>query len=306
MNKEEFIKKVENIENYFSSFMKNNGYHIYIDNDRGYSGTAVKDDPFALIFKLYCWEYPRSYNIFIEDRNGNFAIDGSTVAIYSLNEKENTYEDDLLNSFHQMLNDVYDKYKDFSKENRLDFVFNGLEVDRKDYKVENKLKTIREYGITDENKSIIEKVENYLKQDEDYMDYANDLKVDYIIQDPKNEKNSYAVVELVPGDLAKVDLDNLKVTQIPDWDFTMDTWIFENLENGMELGYMSLDVHYGVWQEIFNYYPDDIEHKDGVKKYLKYCEEHNINLDLLNKNVSGNLDEDIFDFVKSKDNELDI
>lgn len=32
-----------------------------------------------------------------------------------------------------MLDDIYNKYKVYSKENRLDFVFNEYEVDRKNY-----------------------------------------------------------------------------------------------------------------------------------------------------------------------------
>lgn len=118
--------------------MKDKGYsvNIYEENEvnsMGYGGWATKDDKYAIFFKLVEFSYPRSFSIHAEDRNGNSILHGETVAIYSVSGKDNLSNEELLSRFKMALNDVYDKYKVYSKENRLDFVFNELKMERKDY-----------------------------------------------------------------------------------------------------------------------------------------------------------------------------
>lgn len=133
-----FINQINLIEDYFYGFMKEKGYsvNIYEEDDLkylGYGGWATKEDKFAIFFKLVEFPYPKSFSIHAEDRNGNNILHGETVAIYSISDKDNMSDDELLSRFKMALNDIYDKYKVYSKENRLDFVFNELEMERKDY-----------------------------------------------------------------------------------------------------------------------------------------------------------------------------
>lgn len=141
MNKDEFkkfIDQVNLVEDFFYDFMKDKGYsvNIYDENEvdcMGYGGWATKDDKFAIFFKLVEFSYPKSFSIYAEDRNGNNILHGETVAIYSVSGKDNLSNEELLGKFKIALNDIYNKYKVYSKENRLDFVFNELEMERKDY-----------------------------------------------------------------------------------------------------------------------------------------------------------------------------
>lgn len=135
----DFTNQLNLIEDIFYDFMSNNGYIVSIYNDDesirylGHGGDATKDDKFAVIFALSEQFYPRNFSIFVKDRNGNSVIDGETVATYSIELKQEIANDELTNKFKVLLNDVYKKYKVYSKENRLDFVYNELEVERRDY-----------------------------------------------------------------------------------------------------------------------------------------------------------------------------
>ena len=74
--------------------------------------------------------------------------------------------------------------------------------------------------------------------------------------------------------------------QIPDWDYNFDEYLFQNLENGYEIGYMSDDTHYNVWSSIEELYPEDINYKNGVQLYLQYCANNGITKDYLSKKIN--------------------
>lgn len=139
MNFEVFSKQEDMIENIFATFMKQQGYYVKLNQDEdikylGYGGLAVhKDDKFSLMFELTGNLYPRCFNVSVKDRNGNFMLMGETVAIYSLSAHDNTNYKELSEKFKMLITDVFEKYKVYSKENRLDFVFNNLEMERKSY-----------------------------------------------------------------------------------------------------------------------------------------------------------------------------
>ena len=138
MYSKNFLDQEETVEKIFDEYMSKEGYYvrIYDEDDLkyfGYGGYAVKEDKFAPIFKLHGQVYPRGFSISVEDRNGNFVIMGETVAIYFISVTSETSKKEIENEFKLMLDDIYNKYKVYSKENRLDFVFNEYEVDRKNY-----------------------------------------------------------------------------------------------------------------------------------------------------------------------------
>lgn len=138
MNSKKFLEQEKAVEKIFDEYMSKEGYdvHIYDEEDLkyfGYGGYAIKEDKFAVIFNLRGQVYPRGFSISVEDRNGNLVIMGETVAIYSISFTSETPKEEIKNKFKLMLDDIYNKYKVYSKENRLDFVFNEYEVDRKNY-----------------------------------------------------------------------------------------------------------------------------------------------------------------------------
>ena len=63
---------------------------------------------------------------------------------------------------------------------------------------------------------------------------------------------------------------------------------------------MSMECHYGVWNEVANYYPEDIEHKEGMQKYLKYCKKNKIDINKIKEEVGVNEIEDIMKFMDNK------
>lgn len=138
LSEESFIEQINVIEDIFYDYMTDKGYSVNIYDDEdvsclGYGGYATKDDKFAIFFKLVEQPHPRSFSVFAEDRNGHFALAGETAAIYSVSVGENTTIDELKDKFNKLLNDIYEKYSVYSKENRLDFVYNELEMERKNY-----------------------------------------------------------------------------------------------------------------------------------------------------------------------------
>lgn len=44
---------------------------------------------------------------------------------------------------------------------------------------------------------------------------------------------------------------------------------------------MSDECHYGVWQTIDEWYPEEFDNIDGVQKYLKYCKDNGITKNIL-------------------------
>lgn len=65
-------------------------------------------------------------------------------------------------------------------------------------------------------------------------------------------------------------------SNIPEWDFNFDNYVFEELEKGYFVGYMSDDMNYGIWNSLKELYPEDIDHKNGVQSYLQYCADNGI------------------------------
>ena len=77
-------------------------------------------------------------------------------------------------------------------------------------------------------------------------------------------------------------------------------FLFRDLEHNMEISYMSLYCHYGIWHEINNYYPDDISHKKGMQNYLKYCKKNDVTLDTIKKKFGNTHLPDVMQYLKKE------
>lgn len=122
--------------NKFNEMMGERGFRVLVhdDDSLGRGSIAVKGDKFAPVINLHVWGGPVNtdvISIHVQDRNGHFSLDGPTAAIYSLTDTGDSEKN--LRLFTMMVEDCLEKFGSYSKENRLDFVFNGLTVDRKTY-----------------------------------------------------------------------------------------------------------------------------------------------------------------------------
>ncbi len=134
----DFYKRVEKMNKIFCDFMEKKGFLTFTfdDIDLGLGASASNDeDKFIPLFEFQNFLDPESHSIFVEDRNGSSILTGNLVAIYSLEIDENTdySEKAILEKFKIMLESVYEKYGCYNKNNRLDFAFNEMEEEDKDF-----------------------------------------------------------------------------------------------------------------------------------------------------------------------------
>lgn len=127
-------------------------------------------------------------------------------------------------------------------------------------------------------------IETFLK---DTMDHQN-KHIDYILYDPDNDNpfvlasdNYGEAIEFTPY-TKEYDGGYLEV---PEWDYNFDYYIYNYLEEGKRIGYMTDEVHYSIWNSIHELYPEDIDYKDGVQAYLQYCADNGITKEYLDKNT---------------------
>lgn len=131
-----------------------------------------------------------------------------------------------------------------------------------------------------------EEIENFLKNSVDHQN----KHIDYILVDPDtNETYVLAsdgydeAIEFTP--LSKNYEEGY--TNVPEWDYNFDYYIYNLLEEGKQIAYMSDDVHYGIWNSIHELYPEDIDYKDGVQWYLQYCADKGITKEYLDEKTSN-------------------
>lgn len=173
-------------------------------------------------------------------------------------------------------------------ENKCDDYWYGLEAgfNRAIYIVKHqpKVDELKSISYLDGRKSMIKSIEAIKKEIYGYLREIDekDINIDYILED-----DSHKITALVSDGmdvaaemyLIKRNSDKWSVEEIsdvPDWDFDVDEIFFGSLEEGKEILYISDNCHHGIWQNLNEYYPEDIEHKKGVQIYLLYCEKNGI------------------------------
>lgn len=130
--------------------------------------------------------------------------------------------------------------------------------------------------------TIKKNIENSIKEDEELYGTS----IDYILINPDNNDTisiisdgAEKIVEFTPY-TKKMETGYATVSE---WAYNFDEYLFQELENGYMIGYMSDNNHYGVWNSIQELYPEDINHKDGVQWYLQYCADNGITKEYLDK-----------------------
>ncbi len=136
-------------------------------------------------------------------------------------------------------------------------------------------------------KKVKEDIETFLMEN---MEHQN-KHIDYILVDQEtNETYVLAsdgadeAIEFNP--LSKNYKDGFQY--VPEWDYNFDYYIYNYLEEGKQIAYMTDDVHYSIWNSIHELYPEDIDYKDGVQNYLQYCADNGITKEYLDKKTGLN------------------
>ena len=101
-------------------------------------------------------------------------------------------------------------------------------------------------------------VEAFFKEDAELQN----MQIDLILVNPQtNETITLAsdgqekMIQFAPYTTKENGYEN-GYMNVPEWDFNFDSYLFEELQKGYEVGYMSDECHYGVWQTIDEWYPD--------------------------------------------------
>lgn len=149
---------------------------------------------------------------------------------------------------------------------------------------------------------IKKEMENILSDDiydGDYKDY----KIGYIMV---NKEKTYGVAFDDSDGAVSIDMEKKEVEELYDWAYLISEDVFESLEDKMQIGYMNVLSHIGIWQQIGDWYPEDIEHKKGMQKYLRYCKEKGITKEFILKEFKTSRLPDAMKYYKEckqKDNE---
>lgn len=168
--------------------------------------------------------------------------------------------------------------------------------------------------VSTELKKVIKQVESRLKKEEkdeleDNSFYESKV-IDLILYN--NDKDCYRIYVSNDEDIGVMDYKNNKITNYQicvDWAYSVDDYIFDDLESGYEISYIANKMHKGMWFEIDTYCLDDIQNKDGFEKYINYCKENDITNEYIDKKVRvrENPTPNIFDneylFPQEKENE---
>lgn len=126
----------------------------------------------------------------------------------------------------------------------------------------------------------VKKVNEILKNNEDYKD-DKAMQVQYILLD-KDKQISDIICYGWDG-MVSIDSKTFEIEPISDWAYSSDTHIFEPLKDGETIGYMTAEAHYNIWCNIAEWYPEDINCKEGLDLYIKYCDENGITKEYLDK-----------------------
>ena len=169
--------------------------------------------------------------------------------------------------------------KDFV--NYFDFCMKNEQVD--------KIEDLFEMNKLDVNKTLQE-ITELLKGNEDY----EDMEICYILEDTK-DVNESIVIAMKDEDIIQINPFTKEISDVADWAYNVDDDVFGMLEDNKKIAYMSMMMHFNMWESIKFYYPEDIEHKKGTQIYLKYCKDNKITKEVIEKATKFN---DVYDAMK--------
>lgn len=147
---------------------------------------------------------------------------------------------------------------------------------------------------------LIELIQNFLKSE-----YIDDAHISFILSNKDEEYKAIVYRRRDPDEIFSVVVkdDEFALYDIYDWDFGIDTHLFEELKDGYEIFYLPLDGHLAIWTIIDNL-RYDLSCEEGMQLYLKYCQKHEITPKLVSLMLGEQID--ITDLYKESNSGYEI
>ena len=150
------------------------------------------------------------------------------------------------------------------------------------------------FDINEVKDFLINESKNMLNEIEMY-----NMNIEFVLVDKDNVENSKVIAMREDGEGGNVLLPYQKdFKDALDWNYSFDEYLFRDLQNGMEIVYITDETHLAVWDEIEKLYPEDIEFNKGMQKYLKYCKENGITKEYIEKTTNQKNIVDVMQFYK--------
>lgn len=129
------------------------------------------------------------------------------------------------------------------------------------------------------------KMEKLLKKSEEHKD----KKLNYILLNSKTgdiyaTAINYDEILEFRANIKKSSIDYYEIIEAL---FNDDDDFFGRLENDYHIEYINMDSNYGLWNVINEFYPESINNKLGVQKYLQYCKNNNITKETIDEAIKG-------------------
>ena len=75
--------------------------------------------------------------------------------------------------------------------------------------------------------------------------------------------------------------DTSTLNPVFDWDFNLDGYLFDDLDNGFDIVHMPISTHSYIWNLISENGLEDINKQEGFQKYLTFCKNTGVNHSIL-------------------------
>lgn len=124
------------------------------------------------------------------------------------------------------------------------------------------------------------------------MDSTTLKNYEYLLNEPSfcrlelgfTLKDQYGTISYFPYDYSCMvlirDAEYPFVRDLYDWGFDFETGLFNALHSGASIQFMSSDIHEDIIAELdaISKTEYDLSTQEGIKKYLKYCKQNNIQI----------------------------
>ena len=118
--------------------------------------------------------------------------------------------------------------------NYFDFCMKNKQVDKID-----DLLSIDKLDIT----KIISETKELLINNEEY----EDMEICYILEDKNNIEESF-IIAMDGDNIIQINAITKEISDVADWAYNIDEDIFQGLEENKKIAYMSINMHYNIWE----------------------------------------------------------
>lgn len=121
----------------------------------------------------------------------------------------------------------------------------------------------------------------FIKEDIDHYK----VQITAINKDDPEDGMIYKTDETVKANLD----DSINVYPLFEWQWNIDEDIFEILNDGYQIDFMDMTIHYGIWTTINDWGLNEIECKEGLNKYILFCKNNGISAQTIKSTVGHDI-----------------